>query len=332
MARPRKTTNDNWMPPGVRVAKGRYILRSKLTDGKERRLCSDKATRSQVWAAYESLTNNDANNLGALCTEYRKSPVYYALSPATQELYRHCHNNLKKITFNGGVTFLSIQPERITPGVLRQILDLRAAQDAAVMGNREIKGFLSAVYAWALERDKITMAANPCHAVRRNEEKSRTRYVEDWEYNLALKHAGWLAPVMELAYLLYARISEVINLTRQDIRPEGIYVKRLKGSKSNIVKWSPRIREAIKQEGVVSSIYMVHKNGKRITYGMIRKPWEKMMETAKKENPAFQPFTRHDLKAKGVSDNELPQNSAGHRTKQSEEVYKRKVEKVEPPR
>lgn len=337
MPRPRKNKADNWMPPGVRFSHkdNRYIIRSKLTDGKERRLCGPRATRSQVWAAYESLQQHEPLTLDGLAVEYRKSQKYISLSPATQELYRYCHLSLKKITFNGGNSFMNLHPDQVTAGTLRQILDLRAAQGSPSMGNREIKGFLSAIYAWAIERDKISLKTNPCHAVRRNPEKPKDHYVTDQEYQLAIQHApAWLSRVMELSYLLYARISEVLELTRQDIRQEGIYIHRKKGSKSNIVTWSPRLRAAIAPTGAdkVASLYLVHKNGKRITYGMLRKPWDTMMAAAAKENPEFRPFTRHDLKAKGISDQEKVQNSAGHKSDWVRENYNRKTDQVDPPR
>lgn len=59
---------------------------------------------------------------------------------------------------------------------------MRAAQGAAVQGNRQIKGLLSAVFAWALERDLLPgLPGNPCHGVERNPETGKPRYVEDWE-------------------------------------------------------------------------------------------------------------------------------------------------------
>lgn len=116
---------------------------------------------------------------------------------------------------------------------------------------------------------------------------------------------------------------------------DGIIVNRLKGSKSNIVKWSPRLRavvtEAMNTE--TSCKYLLHNDkGERITKEKLRNPWDKMMKAAKRENPNFEPFARHDLKAKDISDQVIHQNSAGHRFGEMQEIYKRKLEKVEPPK
>jgi len=44
------------------------------------------------------------------------------------------------------------------------------------------------------------------------------------------------------------------------------------------------------------------------------------------------PPTRHDMKAKGVSDAVEGQNSAGHKSQQMQALYRRKLEQVEPPK
>ena len=51
-----------------------------------------------------------------------------------------------------------------------------------------------------------------------------------------------------------------------------------------------------------------------------------------KDGLVFTPFTRHDMKAKGVSDAVEGQNSAGHKSQQMQALYRRKLEQVEPPK
>jgi len=52
----------------------------------------------------------------------------------------------------------------------------------------------------------------------------------------------------------------------------------------------------------------------------MRNSWDRTMrrcvEAAKKDGLVFTPFTRHDMKAKGVSDAVEGQNSAGHKSQQ----------------
>ena len=348
MGRKRKNPKDNWLPDGVyRDVKGnRYIVRNKGTGGKEKRLCRLDACKSEVWQAYESFFDERPryDALGGLCLMYLESSKFTSLAPRTQSDYRKYYTRLEEITFNGGTKLMDLPPARITKGVIRQILDLRAKEGAAVQGNRQVKGLLSAVFAWALERDLIKgVESNPCHGVERNKEKGRLRYVEDWELDYALKRArpDYLPVVMELCYLLFARIAEVIELTRMDLKPEGVLMRRRKGSKHNIVKWSPRLETAINKalgmESIISSVYVVHdKNGQPLRYATIRNSWDRTMgrcvEAAEKDGLVFTPFTRHDMKAKGVSDAVEGQNSAGHKSQQMQALYRRKLEQVEPPK
>ena len=110
-------------------------------------------------------------------------------------------------------------------------------------------------YSWARERDKCDM--NPCEGVHRNSETARTRYIEDWEYNLIHKLAQdsgtpYLSPAMELAYLCRARRNEVFSLTRSDVTEKGVYINRTKGSLPEFTQWSPRLKEAVKNAQAIN--------------------------------------------------------------------------------
>lgn len=335
MARPRKTNADNWMPPGVRFNGYYYILRSKLTDGREVRLCGKTASRSQVWACYETHKAPPTDTLEALCNDYMASPKFKALAGGTQKKYNQNLKSLGSITFNGGQRFLDISPGRIDSVTLQQIVDLRLSQGDPVKGNREIKGFLSAVYSWALTRRHIPgMTTNPCHAVERNPEKPREHYIADHELQLAQKHASReMRLYMELAYLTYGRAGEILDLSRRHITDEGALIERIKRGKTNIVGWSDRLHAVVdecKSIKVISPYLLTRENGRRYTYSMLAKDWAACMEKCKKENPEFRPFTRHDVKKKGESDVGIYQNSAGRKTPSIAERYKIKPQIVKP--
>jgi hypothetical protein len=54
----------------------------------------------------------------------------------------------------------------------------------------------------------------------------------------------YIWPAMEIGYLCRMRGIEVISLTDADELPEGLRVSRVKGSNDNVVKWTPRLRNA----------------------------------------------------------------------------------------
>jgi len=350
MGRKRKDSADNWMPVGVRRdTKGnRYIIRSKLTFGKEVHLCAITAKKSQVLAAYEALLEDGPKRgtLDHLCQQYFESIKFNNLSNHTQKDYRKYHKQLSKISFNGGNMLMNLAPQQITTGLAQKILDKRAC--SPTQGNREVKGFLSSVFTWALQRDLIPgITTNPIRGTARNRESGDKRYVTDDDYYYALKYAkldqfpSWLHSGIELSYLLYGRNIEIRDLKRSDLQTEGPLMRRRKGSKSNIVGWSDRLENVINNllalSPKIKSLYLIHdKNGQKVTYNSFRYHWDKLMayceEEAENDGFNFKKFNRHQLKAKGITDGEKGQNSAGLVSGKVEQDYIRKPDVVKPPK
>ncbi|NOM52915.1 integrase, partial [Klebsiella pneumoniae] len=53
----------------------------------------------------------------------------------------------------------------------------------------------------------------------------------------------YLSIAMELAYLCRLRGIEVVTLTDANELEEGVQTNRRKGSRDNIVRWTPRLRD-----------------------------------------------------------------------------------------
>ena len=141
--------------------------------------------------------------------------------------------------------FGGIPPEAVKRSHIRKFLDIRLEDGAPVRGNRE-KALLSHVFTWAMERDIIDILVNLCRGVKRNPEHARTRYVTNDEYTDVYNRAPARMQIcMELAYLLAARKSEVLDLMQFDLMADGVRVRRGKGSKTNMVNWSARLETAI---------------------------------------------------------------------------------------
>jgi len=220
--------------------------------------------------------------------------------------------------------FGHMPPETVRRSHIRKFLDIRAEDGAPIRGNRE-KALLSHVFTWAMERDIIDILVNPCRGVKRNPEHARTRYVTNDEYTAVYNRAPARMQIcMELAYLLAARKSEVLDLMQFDLMADGVRVRRGKGSKTNMVNWSARLETAINEAlglpGKKSS-YLIHDEaGEKILTSSFDTAWQRLKAG----------FTFHDLKAKGVSDSKAA-NPAGHKSSNMIELYKRKPEQVEPP-
>lgn len=342
MSRPR-SDKWKWLPPHCYPDRGRIVYKK---GGKAVRLCSEaEATYDLVVKRLAEYLENlpDTTKLRWLCEQFNESAHFKKLAASTRKAYGYHYQTIANFEGKNGVLMGDAAFAKVTPGLLRKYLDLRAEQGDPVAGNREVKGYLSAVYAWAGERDMLPKnMVNPCHGVRRNEEEADDRYVEDWELDYALARATprYVYLFMWLAYLLAARTTEVLQLRRSDLTPEGVRVRRLKGSKTNVVKWSPLleeiVNEALAPHGRVRSLHLLHDaDGQPYRYSALRSAWDRMMgrcaKAAAVDGIDWAPFKRHHLKAKGASDHESG-TVGGWRTEQMRNRYRKREDLEEPVR
>jgi integrase len=344
MGRSRKVKADNRLPPYVYLAKGRYVFRhyqdGKL--GKEVILCKAGAALSDVWKAYEALqANAPRRTLAWIIDQYLASADYKRLKPVTQKDYAGYARRIGAAKLKSGAEFGGAALDSITPGIIRKYMD-RRGQDAPVSANREL-AFLSVVFGWARERDIVK--TNPAHGVRRNTETARTVYVADADYLRVYRLAGerypYLQPIMDLAYLCRMRLAEVLDLTRANLRPEGLHVIRRKGSRDNITLWTPRLRAAV-DLALAQPRACVHlddrrnyllpgRDGARLKESTVQTAWHRVIREAMARG-LEQRFTIHDLKAKGVTDTDRADQLAasGHRDPRMLNVYDRLPQPVKP--
>lgn len=311
----RRAKGKDGLPKGVYQDAYGYFIKAPY-----RRIARTGATRAEIWTAFEQIkAPDDRGTLSWLVREYLKSERFLGLAAKTRKEAEAALNRLTGTKTRAGV-FGDAQLASVTPGVLRRYLDARKKPIAA---NRELS-YLSAAFSWAFERDMVE--TNPCKGVRRNKETARTRYVTDEEYREVYDRAPVIVQIfMELAYLCAARKIEILDLRRSDLLTEGVQMRRRKGSKDNIIRWSPRLEAAVNAAlGLpcrVSSMYLLHdQQGQPIKSSSLDTAWQRLAA----------PFTMHDLKRKGVSDSR-DSNPAGHRDPRMRDRYRVKPDEVEPP-
>ncbi len=334
----RRNQQDERLPKYVYLKKNRYVYVQHLGRGqlgKELVLCPGDASLRQIWEAYEAATAKEPMTLCWLCNKYLESPIHLQKHPATRKDYERSHKQVISARLKDGRVFGDVRIAQVTPAVVLAYKDTRSSS-APIRTNREL-AYLSVVFSWAYERDLVK--SNPVKGVRRNKERRRERYVEDWEYGFVFGLADnvhYLRPAMEFAYLMRLRKVEVMSLSKQDLTEEGIRARRRKGSRPQIIEWSERLNRAVELCNTlttVASLYIIHDDhGQPIVESTFDSAWQRLMVKAShlglKER-----FTFHDLKAKGVSDFEGDkQRAAGHRTARMADVYDRKVERIKPTR
>lgn len=328
--RPRQTGTT--LPPYVYLLKGRYVLRRydpATQRQREIRLCRGDATMASVWAAYEALSMPQGHDtFRGLSGLYQKSPQFAALSSTTRRDYAGAHRRICAMALADGRLLGDLPLATWTPPLVQRWQD-RRGEKAPVTCNRE-KSYMARVFAWGLARGHV--ATNPVRGIQRLREHASTRYVTDAEYLERLQAAAssgtpYLVPVMELAYLLRARLAEVLDFQRgRDLLDEGIHLRRRKGSKDSIVAWTPRLRDAVAAakalHGKVASRYLIAgKDGGRMHESTVQTAWSKRRLPWP---PGSEPFTIHALKAKGVTDTRGDKLAAsGHRDPRMLAIYDR---------
>lgn len=347
MGRNRATKADNRLPPYV-YRKGKQNLveyrpylgcedgkpkfgKSIYLKGEDGSPLPFTATLSEIHKAYarQVQTEKPVRTLAWLLDEYFASPRAARLAASTRKHYEHYRRAIEAKPISTGATFGQVPLDKITRGVIAKYRD---SMTAPIQANRHLQ-FLGGVFSFALEREYMTI--NPVSGVEKNRQAARTHYVEDRDYWMAYDDApDWLKAAMEIAYLCRGRKAEVLGLkTKEKVLPEGVYLKRTKGSKSEITQWSDRLRAAVdlakSHNRDVISPYLLHgADGQIISTPAFNSAWRRLMAKLKQRGGAAFPF--HDLKAKGITDH--TEHASGHRSAKQRDDYIRKPDLIKPTR
>jgi integrase len=328
----RKRLIEDWLP--LRVYRGRtsYEFRPKnggaLKLGKFKKddngiLIEDDELKLKVLNAHASILNGGSDrNVEWLIQSYFESKQFLQLATNSQKLYTQLANKYLLPVFG------QMEPKAVTPLHIRKFMD-KLGDRVESTANR-CHTVLSTVFGWGYERNIVLV--NPVLGIKKHKEKPRSRYIEDWEYDLVYKIAQessypWIAPMMEIAYLCRMRAIEVRSLTESDLLKEGVFVERRKDSMNEITKWSPRLRKAIldasklRKSTTENNLLFVSSSNGSIAKTSFDSAWRRIRSKAL-EGGLTESFNFHDLKAKGVTDH--TEKASGHRSKKMQAVYDRK--------
>jgi integrase len=326
MGRLRKKA-DQWLPNRVYKGKSAYEWRPKGTT-KAIRLCDLNAKKSTVWTRYEqekTTYNAISGSFLQLSNDYQQSTQYKDLANRTQKDYSGYSKKICSVF--GKMNVNAIKPEHV-----RKYMDIRG-KTSKIQANRE-SAYMSTVCSWGFERGKIE--ANPCKGVKRFTEKPRSRYITDAEYQAVHDNAPLSVQIaMEISYLCAARKNDILNLTKNKLTKEGIYIKQGKTGKEQIKLWNKQLRKTVNQSKTISkvkSIYIIHKqDGTKYTDSGFNSIWDRARKKAAKALKVDKlDFTFHDIKAKSISDYQGDKKKfSGHKTHSQVAIYNRKIDRVD---
>ena len=346
MGVPRHHKNQQ-LPKYVYRDKGWYVfwpylgkVGDKYRHGPKTRLCRDNEPMQVIWERYNSCSETGTTiiNLRWLFAQYEQSNEFKKLSLRKQnERSKYDipailatpveppYQNMGDIPLNG-----------IDTVFLRTYID---SLDTVNIRNN-YRNCLAAAYRYAIQYHR-EVTENPMLPIKSEETPARENYLSDDVYHQILKIVSRRDyAFLELLYLLKARPIEVASLNLSDLREQGVWLGRFKGSISQLVQWSPRLEQAVnialeeRPNKYPNSQYLfpsstgglMSKSGRS---SLLRRIQNKALAANIVQTGEFQ---LKDLKAKGVSDadnlmletGELNIQVAGHKQKRALKHYIRK--------
>ncbi|MGE7139185.1 site-specific integrase [Luteibacter sp. NPDC031894] len=327
-------------------------------DPKPRRqkVAAADALMSDLHLAMEAIRGVNRKSLGWLVDQYHESHVFAALSERTRADYARQRAIVRTLTLKDGSTLASLDYGRLNTVFFQRLVDKIAGEGTPTKANHLMR-YLRLVYSWAVRRGYVP--ANPVKGTKEAKERQQRRLPKPdvmaalvrmaYEGSQRQAHTEGSCPpylwaVADIAYLCRLRGIEVVTLTEDHALEAGVRTNRRKGSRDNIVAWTPRLRMAWdaliryrdgiwRKRGTPVPIraedrpLVVAAHGGAITKSGLDSAWQRIKARALAEKLLDERdwFGLHDLKRRGVTDTAGnradKQEGSGHRTESMMDVY-----------
>lgn len=314
----RKKTVHPDLPPRMTARRGKggsfnyYYGQNKIPLG------SDLNRARMKWAELEAGGSLSTHRYTDVADRWEREAIHIGRrkktrSAKTQSEFRAALKMLRD-------AFKDFMLDQIQPVHVSQYLDKRSAK---VSANREI-AVLSIIWNWARGKG-ITDKANPCVGIERNPESARTRYVTTKEFNDVWEKASpELQDAMDLALLTSQSPSDILRLTRNDIREGVLWMSRRKVGKKLGLRVEGKLKEVLDRilarPRRIQSVYLISdKRGQPLSIFQLYKRFKKAKGSAD--------WQFRDIRAKAVTD-ETDLRTASQRAMHADEkitaaVYRR---------
>lgn len=303
----RRRKKNTHLPRGVSLEWGSYYFRGP--DRKRLKLGRDFAEAMRRYG--ELFRDEPLTTLGAVLDRYQRE-ITPAKAARTQVDERRYLAKLREV-------FGGMAPRAVTPVMAATMRDRIAVKSGAVQANHHLKT-LKHVFKVATEWGVVP--ANPAREVSKLKVKQRERYVTDDELAKVYEKASPMVQVaIDLAVLTGLRRGDLLALTKDQLREDGIHVRTSKTARGLIIAYSPELTEVLERAKTLKPRFrtalLATRRGKHFTGNGFGTMWRRAMVAAFPKGQEAQRFTFNDLRSKSASDTkELSEASArlGHTT------------------
>lgn len=328
------------------------------------------AVMSELHAIMEADTGPAKGTVARVFAAFEASTEFRQLAAGTRGNYRQLARWIEAYPTLLGVSFGQLKVDRLTLPTIQRLVEAVAKGTATERGKptkaNHVLRLLRRTFAWGRLHGECT--TNPAQGGQQVRERKQRRvptldtfralqaFARD--RGARLPHtkgsvAPYLASVMEIAYAARLRGIEVVTLTDANALPEGLMSNRRKGSRDNVTKWNPTLRQAwdelvrIRAEAIArvsrpvplkaaDRAIVVAQDGYALTKSGFDSAWQRLVKMAMKEGvlAPTDRFALHGLKHRGVTDTpgtrHAKKDASGHRSESSFEIYDHELQVVEP--
>ncbi|KIQ58931.1 site-specific integrase [Pseudomonas fluorescens] len=335
--------------------------------GKQRRrnIAPADVSLAELHQIMDEASNVDRGTLSYICRQFHESDRYKKLSPKTQVDYCYSRDVLLSLPTKLGKPLGDLAVRKFTSALVQRIVD-RLADEGTPSKAAHALRYLRRVLQWG--RNRGFLEVNPALGIEAPIERKQRRLPDHQVMDILIDRAiargllirgekggcpEYLGYVMELAYLCRLRGIEVVTLTDANELESGILTNRRKGSRDNIVRWTPRLRKAwdhakayrakvwAKRKTAIPIApsrrnIIVASHGGPLRKSSLDTAWQRFITLAITDEiiTPEQRFGLHDLKRRGITDTvgtrAEKQEASGHRDPKMMDVYDHSVPTVSP--
>lgn len=239
--------------------KGRWRISYKDEDtGKQRMktIAGPKATLADLHKAAEEFKESSSGTLNHLVEEFAKSIQYQQTAIVTRKKYDYGARLAAEFPAKNGKPLGEARLAKFTPVTVQRLIDAIAVQRGPTAARHCLR-YLTRAFRWGNGRGLCDTKA--VAAIQLPKERKKRVLPDLVAYGKVIQFAQergalsttakgsvpeYLWCVIELCYLCRLRGIEAITLTDANELPQGVQTNRRKGSRDNIVLWTPRLRAA----------------------------------------------------------------------------------------